>query len=270
MKFKAISIHYYWNNNRMTCALGFALLPIIIIAIFQRSPSIAATLLLALGVGIAWPLLFAKLRHQPMRWDGLLTAIIFVLFLPATTPIWQISLSLSFGLVFGDLIFGERGRSFLNPVTVGLAFLLFSFPNIVQDSNSVYETFAAFISGICLLGLGLLSWRIITAFIFCLGALLFLLDGIEGITTMPSTILVLGLVFLIGDPVAAACTNTGRWIYGGLAAGLVVLLGQSGSGIGSLSSVVFAAILASIFAPAIDQIIIQLNIRRRARRQVNV
>jgi len=47
----------------------------------------------------------------------------------------------------------------------------------------------------------------------------------------------------------------------------VVLLGHSGDGAGTLASVVFAALLASIFAPLIDQIVIWANIRRRARRQ---
>ncbi len=258
-----------WATTGVTLVMGAAILPALAAAIFERFPAIAAPLLLALGLSFTWQLLFARMRNQAMRWDGLLTATVFVMLLPAQVPLWQMALALSFGLVFGDLIFGERGRSFLNAATVGLAFLIFSFPGIVTAPLGLIETIAAAVSGAILLGLGLLSWRIVAAFTLGVAIPFFMLNGIAELRVIPTTSLMLGLVFLIGDPLAAACTNAGRWIYGGLAGGLVVLLGQTGDGVGSLSSIVFAALLASILAPMIDQIVIQFNVRRRARRQAH-
>ena len=259
-----------WNSHSVTLASALALLPALIVAAVDRFPVIFAPLLLALGLGLAWPLLFAYFRKFPFRWDGLLTACVFVLLLPSTVPLWQCGFALSFGLVFGDLIFGERGRSFLNPATVSLAFLIFSFPGIEPASAGPIQTIAAASGGVILLGWGLLSWRIVTAFALGVAGPVYMLSGLEGLGAIQSATLVLGLVFLVADPVAAACTNAGRWIYGGLTGGLVVLLGQAGDGVGSLSSIVFAALLASILAPLIDQIVILLNVRRRARRQANV
>ena len=259
-----------WDSNSMMFAAGVALLPAVGVAIAERFSTIALPLLLALGVGLAWPLVFARLRGLPYRWDGALMAAVFVLLLPAAVPIWQIGLALSFGLVFGDLIFGERGRSFLNPATVGLAFLLFSFPGTASEPTGLIATIAAAVGGAILLGLGLLSWRVVVAFAIGITVPLLWLGGIGGLGALQNASLLLGLVFLVGDPVAAASTNAGRWVYGALAGGLVFLLGQVGDGVGSLSSIVFAALLASILAPLIDQIVIQFNIRRRARRQANV
>jgi len=259
-----------WDSTRVTLATGVAVSPAVAAAIVERGPIIYAPILLAIGLGIAWPLLFARLRQQPLRWDGLLTAAVFVLLLPAAVPLWQLALALSFGLVFGDLIFGERGRSFLNPATVGLAFLLFSFPGLAIETSGLSVTIAATVSGAILLGIGLLSWRVVTAVAIGVAGPVFLLSGTEGFGIIPSAGLLLGIVFLIGDPVAAACTNAGRWVYGGLAGGLVVLLGHAADGVGTLSSVVFAALLASVLAPLIDQIVILFNVRRRARRQAHV
>jgi Na+-transporting NADH:ubiquinone oxidoreductase subunit B len=259
-----------WNSHSVTLASAIALLPALIVAVVDRFPVIFAPFLLALALGFAWPLLFAQLRKFPLRWDGLLTACVFVMLLPSTVPVWQSGLALSFGLVFGDLIFGERGRSFLNPATVGLAFLIFSFPGIDPVPAGLIQTIAAALGGAILLGYGLLSWRVVTAFAIGVAAPSFMLSGLEGLGAIQSATLLLGLVFLVGDPGAAACTNAGRWVYGGLAGGLVVLLGQAGDGVGSLSPTVFAALLASILAPLIDQIVILLNVRRRARRQSDV
>lgn len=259
-----------WDSYRVTLATAVALLPAVAVFIARHFPAIVAPMLLALGLGLAWPLLFAWLRRKPLRWDGLLTATVFVLLLPAGVPLWHLALALSFGLVFGDLIFGERGRSFLNPATVGLAFLLFSFPGLGTEPSGLTVTLAAAVGGAILLGLGLLSWRVATAFTIGIAGPLLMLGGIEGLEAMTSASLVLGLVFLVGDPVAGASTNAGRWVHGGLAGGLVVLLGSAGDSAGSLPSVVFAALLASILAPLIDQVVIFFNVRRRARRQSNV
>jgi Na+-transporting NADH:ubiquinone oxidoreductase subunit B len=224
---------------------------------------------LAMGLAIFWHFVFARLRGLPMGWDGIAAALIFVLLSPGMAPLWQHGLALSFGIVMGDLIFGERGRGFVNPVVVSLAFLLFSFPGTTIETPSPSMAIAAAFSGALLVAVGLLSWRVVVGFVGVIAALGMLWPVPEGWAALRSASLVLGLVFLIGDPVAAACTNVGRWIYGGLAGALIVLLDHSGDGADMLAPVVFAALLASIFAPLIDQIVIWANIQRRARRQSN-
>ncbi len=200
-----------------------------------------------------------------MAWDGIVTALVFALLVPVAVPLWQQGLALSFGLVMGDLVFGGRGRGFLSPAAVGLAFLLFSFPQAEAAGLGTAVTIAAIGSGVLLLGVGLLSWRVVVGFAAGLIGLAVFWSNPGGWATLSSAILVLGLVFLVGDPVAAASTNLGRWAYGILTGALVILFGNEGGSM--LSSVVFATLLASIFAPLIDQAVVWANIRRRVRRQ---
>ena len=73
-----------------------------------------------------------------------------------------------------------------------------------------------------------------------------------------------GAVFLATDPVSAAATQTGRWIYAILIGVLVVVIRVANHS--HPDGVIFAVLLGNIFAPLIDYIVIQLHIRRRARR----
>jgi len=71
-------------------------------------------------------------------------------------------------------------------------------------------------------------------------------------------------VFIATDPVAGPMTDPGRWGYGLLVGSLTVLLR-----VGSVSyyeGMIFAILLASLFSPLIDYVVVELNIRRRRRR----
>lgn len=256
-----------WDTQRVTVATFVALLPPLAVTLVLRGPAMIVPLGLALGLGLFWAFVFSALRKSAFNWHSPVSALIFALLLPVATPIWQTALALSFGLVFGDLIFGDRGRGFMNGAVVGLAFLLFSFPATQADIALPQAAIAATVSGVFLLALGLLSSRIITGFGFCVALLVPLLHVSANWQNLQSGTVILGLIFLIGDPVAGASTHLGRWLYGALAAALVVVLGQAAGDLGSLGSVVFGALLASIFAPLFDQIAVQVNVRRRARRQ---
>jgi Na+-transporting NADH:ubiquinone oxidoreductase subunit B len=258
-----------WDAHRVTATTCAALLAPLALAIHERGAGIMAPLVLALGLAVFWPLVFARMRGRAMGWDSIVTALVFVLLLPGPVALWQQGLALSFGLVLAGLIFGGHGRGFLNPAVAGLAFLLFSFPGAAIEVPGPSVAIAAGVGGALLLGLGLLSWRVVLGFGIAIAGLMAVFPASEGWVALQSASLVLGLVFLIGDPVAAACTNVGRWLYGGLAGALVVMLGHAGDGVGALTTVVFAAFLASIFAPLIDQLVITLNVQRRARRQRN-
>jgi Na+-transporting NADH:ubiquinone oxidoreductase subunit B len=227
-------------------------------------------LALALALAVFWPLAFARIRRLPMAWHSMISAAVMVLLLPNAVPLWHLGLALSFGLVMGDLIFGAHGRGFLNPSVVGLAFLLFSFPDTANATLGQNMALAAMAGGLLLLGLGLLAWRVVAGFAAALALLMTTVPTPWDWVSLHGASLLLGLVFLIGDPVAAASTNAGRWLYGVLAAALVGLLGLAGGDGGSLSVMIFAALLASIFAPLIDQIVIAANVRRRALRQADV
>ena len=73
-----------------------------------------------------------------------------------------------------------------------------------------------------------------------------------------------GTVFLATDPTAAATTRTGRWVFG-LLVGIVTVVVRL-TNPAYFEGVVFAILLASIFAPLCDHFVVERNIaRRRAR-----
>jgi Na+-transporting NADH:ubiquinone oxidoreductase subunit B len=73
-----------------------------------------------------------------------------------------------------------------------------------------------------------------------------------------------GMVFLATDPVSAAMTDTGRWIYGLLIGAMVILIRVTNST--HPDGVMFAILFGNILAPLIDYGVMYANIRRRARR----
>ncbi|MCI5102917.1 MAG: NADH:ubiquinone reductase (Na(+)-transporting) subunit B [Algiphilus sp.] len=79
-------------------------------------------------VGGLWEVLFAGVRNHEVNEGFFVTSILFSLILAPTTPLWQVALGISFGVVIGKEIFGGTGKNFLNPALVGRAFLYFAYP----------------------------------------------------------------------------------------------------------------------------------------------
>ncbi len=258
--------HGPWDAYRLTAAWGAAAALPLAATLTERGAAMLMPLTLALLLAVFWHAVFARLRRRPMAWDGIIPALVFAMLVPVAVPLWQQGLSFSFGLVLGGLVFGGRGRGFVSPVVVGLSFLLLSFPDIAPAGPDRSVAIAAAVAGALAIAVGVLSWRIVTGFTTTAVLLALLWPLPEGISALWNASLVIGLVFLIGDPVAAACTNAGRWAHGVLAAALVMLFAHSTGGAIGLTVVVSAAFLASVFAPLIDHAVVWQNIRRRARR----
>ena len=88
--------------------------------------------------GFGWEIVFAAVRRHPISEGVFVTAMLFPLTLPPTTPWWQAALGISFGVVIGKEVFGGTGRNFLNPALTGRAFLYFAYP--VQMSGDAVWT----------------------------------------------------------------------------------------------------------------------------------
>jgi Na+-transporting NADH:ubiquinone oxidoreductase subunit B len=78
--------------------------------------------------GGLWETLFAAIRNHEINEGFLVTSILYALTLPATIPLWQVALGISFGVVIGKEVFGGTGKNFLNPALTGRAFLYFAYP----------------------------------------------------------------------------------------------------------------------------------------------
>ena len=193
-----------------------------------------------------------------------LNALLFTLLLPIDIPLGMLFLSVSFGVVFGERVFGGRGYSFLQPVIVGIAFYLYSqsIDPSTTAANAVPSWLIVLFAMIFIL-LEMVSWRT------CIG----LLIGLSPCAFLPGDLLLqmvgsgsilMIIIYLAVEPGSGASTNPGRWIHGVLVGLLIALLFSQNNHLYQVT--VFAILLGSLCAPLFDYLIVQVFIARRGSR----
>ncbi|MCB1145269.1 MAG: NADH:ubiquinone reductase (Na(+)-transporting) subunit B [Leptospiraceae bacterium] len=86
-------------------------------------------------VGGFWEVIFASVRKHEVNEGFLVTGILFPLILPATIPLWQVAIGISFAVVLGKEVFGGTGMNFLNPALTARAFLFFAYPQEISGDS---------------------------------------------------------------------------------------------------------------------------------------
>ena len=82
---------------RALSALEFAaLLPPAGVAAFERGAAWFWILGIAIFVVLLWQRIFAEVRRRPFNPDGIVIGLACSIILPASAPLWQVALSLSF------------------------------------------------------------------------------------------------------------------------------------------------------------------------------
>ena len=155
-----------------------------------------------------------------------------------------------------------------------------------QAKYSLMDSFLGFIPGsvgetsalMCLIGAALLlwtgiaSWRVIGSFFiggFVMATILNLVGG-NGYFELPAIHQLMlggfmfGMVFMATDPVTAAHTNAGKFVYGFLGGFLGILIRMVNPAYPE--GIMLAILIANVFAPLIDHMVIQSNINRRLKR----
>ena len=79
-----------------------------------------------------------------------------------------------------------------------------------------------------------------------------------------AAVILFGMMFMATDPVSAAMTNAGRWIFGGLIGAMTVLIRVVNPAYPE--TIMLAILFANIVAPLIDYSVMRANIARRERR----
>ncbi len=87
------------------------------------------------AVGGGWEVIFGIVRKEDVNEGFLVTGMLFPMLLPATIPLWQVALGISFGVVIGKEVFGGTGMNIVNPALVSRAFLFFSYPGNFAGDN---------------------------------------------------------------------------------------------------------------------------------------
>jgi Na+-transporting NADH:ubiquinone oxidoreductase subunit B len=91
--------------------------------------------IVTLAAGGFWEVLFAAVRNHEVNEGFFVTSMLYALILPATIPLWQVAIGISFGVVIAKEIFGGTGKNFLNPALSARAFLFFAYPGDISGDT---------------------------------------------------------------------------------------------------------------------------------------
>ncbi len=269
-------------------------------------------------VGGIWEVVFAIKRGHEVNEGFFVTSILFSLIVPATIPLWQVALGISFGVVIGKEVFGGTGKNFFNPALTGRAFLFFSYPASIsgdsvwtavdgfsgattlgiaalsgmegvaesgmtwmtaflgdmQGSVGETSTLAILIGGVILLYTRIASWRIMAGVMLGMMAMSTVFNFV-GSETNPMFAMpwywhlvvggfAFGMVYMATDPVSAAMTDKGKWIFGALIGVMCVLIRVINPAFPE--GMMLAILFANLFAPIIDWSVVRANVKRRLAR----
>ncbi|MCV6612954.1 MAG: NADH:ubiquinone reductase (Na(+)-transporting) subunit B [Amphritea sp.] len=152
-----------------------------------------------------------------------------------------------------------------------------AFIGTIQGSVGEVSTLAIMIGGAVLLIAKVAAWRIVAGVFLGMVGMSLLLNVIGSDTNPMFSLpfywhLVLGgfafgMFFMATDPVSASMTNTGKWYFGALIGIMVVLIRVVNPAFPE--GMMLAILFANLFAPLIDNFVVQANIKRRVMRNVS-
>ncbi len=157
-----------------------------------------------------------------------------------------------------------------NPVSTWDAFL-----GLIPGSFGETSTLAILIGALLLLATGIASWRIMLS-VVAGGLFMGWVANVFETPAYPASFLNLldqllfggfafAAVFMATDPVTAARTNPGKYIYGFLVGAVAIIIRTYNNGYPE--GAMLAVLLGNALAPLIDYCVVQLNVSRRIRRQ---
>lgn len=152
-----------------------------------------------------------------------------------------------------------------------------SFLGLIPGSIGETSTLFILIGGAFLLITGIASWRIMLS-VFVGGLVMGYIAHLFPSETYPGSMLsplehiclggfAFAAVFMATDPVTAAHTTIGKYIYGFFVGVFAVLIRVYNSGYPE--GAMLAVLLMNTFAPLIDYCVVETNVRRRMRRAKN-
>ena len=141
-------------------------------------------------------------------------------------------------------------------------------PGSIAETSTLMVLIGAFI----LIYTGVGSWRIMVGGVIgaAITGMLFNLWGANALMSFnwAQHLIVggfaFGIVFMATDPVSAAQTQKGKWIYGILVGILCILIRVFNPAYPE--GVMLAILLMNVFAPTIDHYVVQGNVKRRMKR----
>ncbi|WP_151704508.1 NADH:ubiquinone reductase (Na(+)-transporting) subunit B [Nitrincola alkalilacustris] len=151
-----------------------------------------------------------------------------------------------------------------------------AFVGHIQGSVGEVSTLALIIGGCIIMFAKIAAWRIVAGVMVGMIATTLLFNMI-GSDTNPLFAMpfwwhfvlggfAFGMFFMATDPVSASMTNTGKWVFGALIGVMVILIRVVNPAFPE--GMMLAILFANLFAPLIDNFVVQANIKRRMMRNV--
>lgn len=123
----------------------YALAPLALAGVYFFGWRVAALLVVSLicGYGTEWYM--QSLKNGRISYAVFVSAAIYGLSLPPTTPLWIAAVGIVVAILFGKEVFGGFGKNVFNPAVVGRAFVYVSFP--VEMTGRFIPVFRGFPGG---------------------------------------------------------------------------------------------------------------------------
>ena len=141
------------------------------------------------------------------------------------------------------------------------------FVGLIPGSVGETSTLCIILGAILLIWTGVASWKIMLSCVAG-GLLIGLLGDVPAYYQLLMGGFAFGCVFMATDPVTSAQTETGKWIYGFLVGAFAVLLRLFNPGYPE--GMMLSILLMNTFAPLIDHLVVNANVRKRIRRAKTV
>lgn len=118
----------YFTTQKMMRTVIISLIPLILSSIYFFGWRSLVLLLWVTIAGVATEWFYEKKQGKKISEAVFVTCILYVLTLPARTPVWMAVIGIIFGVFFGKEVFGGFGRNLFNPALVARAFVYVNFP----------------------------------------------------------------------------------------------------------------------------------------------
>lgn len=175
----------------------------------------------------------------------------------------------------GDSVWiAEKADAYSGATPLGIIFnggsvselpsLMDMFVGTIPGSIGETSKIAILIGALFLIVNGIVSLRIIISTFIGAIAMSLLISDVPFYYHLMMGGFMFGTFFMATDPVTAAQTNIGKWIYGFLVGAIAILIRVANPGYPE--GMMLAILLLNVFAPLIDWCVVACNIRRRKKR----
>jgi Na+-transporting NADH:ubiquinone oxidoreductase subunit B len=226
------------------------------------------------ALGVSFGLIFAKEVFGGVGRNFMNPALLSRAFIYFAYPaqmtgemVWTAVDGVSGATALSQIAGAQIGQAMESLHTTWLQTFIGTIPGSMGETSTLACLFGAFI----LLVTGIASWRIMASTL--IGALIcgslyyFIGSDTNPLWAIPPhwhMVLggfAFGLVFMATDPVSAAHTHIGQWLYGLLIGVLAIMIRVANPAYPE--GMMLAILLGNIFAPLFDYFVIQANIKRR-------